>query len=258
MRVQARWALLLMLGLCACGRHDRSAVRFYAAASLKETTEDLVEAWAARDRSKLVPVLASSPTLAEEIREGAAADIFLPDSPQWMDYLVRESKRVRSDSRVDLLSNRLVLVVPPGNKAGIESPADLDSRKLRRLAVGDPEQVPAGIYAAAWLKSTGLWDRVRRKLRPAGDVRAALALVERGDANAGIVYLTDAMVGDVEVVAVLDSELAPPIRYPIALLDRPDGEQPSPRALACYQWLLGEEAAAIFRRHGFLTLTGSP
>ncbi len=246
--------LLALLG-AACGRRGPERIHFYAAASLTDAVAEIVTAWEADGgRPPVLPVFASSSTLARQIREGAPAQLFLSANEQWMDYLVHETERVRSDSRLDLLANRLVLVVPPGNPAGIDSPADLTQR-IDGLAIGDPDHVPAGIYAVAWLQSAGLWQQVKRELRPAKDVRAALAYVEKGSVDAGIVYFTDAQAGNVEVVAVLDGRLAPPIRYPLALIEpEDDDEELAPAALSFYRWLTSPRAAAIFRRHGFLTL----
>ncbi|MBM4117885.1 molybdate ABC transporter substrate-binding protein [bacterium] len=247
--------LLTFLGL-ACGRREPERIHFYAAASATDAVSEIATAWEADGgKPPLLPVFASSSTLARQIRDGAPAQLFLSASEQWLDYLVRETERVRSDSRLDLLSNQLVLVVPPGNPAGIQSPADL-TKKIDGIAIGDPEQVPAGIYAVAWLKAAGIWHPVKRELHPAKDVRAALAHVEQGKVDAGIVYLTDAKVGNVEVVAQLDGRLAPPIRYPLALIEPADADaELAPAALSFYRYLTSPRAAAIFRKHGFITLT---
>lgn len=247
-------ALLLSL-LVGCGRDEPERIHFYAAASLTDAVSELAEVWNARGVIEIVPVFASSSTLARQIREGAPAQLFLPASQQWMDFLVRETDRVRSESRLDLLANRLVLIVPPGNPKNLRTASDL-SAKLDGIALGDPDHVPAGIYAATWLKEAGLWDALRRQLRPAKDVRAALAYVERGEVDAGIVYFTDARVGDVEVVTLLDPLLTTPIRYPLALIDpADDDERLAPEVLAFYRWLLGPASATVFRRHGFAPLS---
>lgn len=256
-RILVSAALLMVLVLATgCGRKDKKRVLFYAAASLTDVAQELAVTWAEKESGEVVPVLASSSTLAHQIEEGAEAELFLSASQEWMDYLVRETDRVRSESRLDLLSNRLVLVVPPGNPADIETAANLGGKRLESLALGDPVHVPAGIYAAAWLKNAGLWDEVDDKLRPAPDVRAALAWVERGEVDAGIVYFTDARVGDVEVSALLDPALSPPIRYPLALITAKKNAAVSEPARAFYHWLLGDEAAAIFIKHGFEFMAG--
>lgn len=247
-------AVLLAVSLVAgCGGKKDESPHFYAAASLTDVAQELVETWL-ENGGEVVPVLASSSTLARQIREGAPAALFLPANQQWMDYLVRETERVISSSRLDLLGNRLALIVPPGNPADVSEIADLTGRGVRDIALGDPEHVPAGIYAAAWLEAAALWPKVMGKLRPAGDVRAALAWVERGEVDAGLVYLTDARIGDVEVVALLDPALIPPIRYPLALIAPEDSGVPTEAALAFHRWLQGDEASAIFSRHGFQPL----
>ena len=247
-------ALLLTCSSCADARDER--VLLYAAASLADAAGELVAAWAEAGGGEAVAVLAGSSTLARQIRAGAPAQLFLSASEDWMDYLETETARVAPGSRVDLLGNRLVLVAPAGNPAGLRGPRDLAGAAVRGLAIGDPAHVPAGIYAAAWLEAAGLTGAVAGKLRPAKDVRDAIAYVERGEVEAGIVYGSDAdgRSGRVDVIAELDAAGLPPIRYPLALILGPDGEAPTAAAATLHAWLRSEEAAVIFRRHGFAVL----
>ena len=258
MKTLATILLCLIVALAAvdCGRKDAPSIHFYAAASMTDAVSELAELWNEQGGMRVTPVFAGSSTLARQIREGAPAELFLPASQQWMDYLVRETDRVRSSSRLDLLANRLVLVVPSGNPAGIADLADLAEGVKGGLAIGDPDHVPAGIYAAAWLQHAGLWEYVEKDLRPAVDVRAALAYVERGEVDAGLVYFTDARVSDVDLIAQLDPALAPPIRYPLAIIEPEErGEELSAETLHFYRWLLSPRAGEIFRRHGFTPLS---
>lgn len=249
--------MLVLLLLAGCGGEEPERIHLYAASSLTDAVSELAELWNDEGGVEVVPVFAGSSTLARQIREGAPAELFLSASQQWMDYLVRETDRVRSASRLDLLGNRLVLVVPAENPAGIQTVGDLADLE-GGLALGDPEHVPAGIYAAAWLRNAGLWERVEPRLRPAVDVRAALAYVERGEVDAGLVYLTDARLGDVEVISQLDPRLHSPIRYPLALIEPEKGDAGlGEDVLRFYRWLLDEKAGAVFRRHGFDTLSAS-
>jgi len=258
-----RWprALAVTALCCAlfatCGDRDGQVIHFYAAASLADAAQELAAVWSEQSETEVRPVLASSSTLARQIREGAPATLFLSASQDWMDYLVRETDRVDSPSRLDLLENTLILVVPPGNPAGVETPEDLAAKGVEHLALGDPEHVPAGIYAARWLKAAELWSAVKGKVRPAQDVRAALTYVERGEVEAGIVYLTDAQAGEVEAVALLDPALIPPIRYPLALILKDGEEEPDPKGTAFHRWLRGKEASAIFARHGFRPMSAA-
>ncbi len=153
---------------------------------------------------------------------------------------------VRPGDRVDLLSNRLVVVVPPESKTSLATAEDLAG--VRRLALGDPEAVPAGIYARLWLEKRGLWERVRDRVVPTLDVRAALAAVESGNADAGIVYKTDAAISKRVRVAMEVPEVeAPRIDYPAALLATARGGA----ARAFFEHLRSPEARAVFERLGF-------
>ncbi len=158
---------------------------------------------------------------------------------------------VRARDRVDLLSNRLVVIVPSGAAAAPVKAEDLVT--VRHLAVGDPEAVPAGIYARLWLEKRGLWERVRAHVVPTLDVRAALAAVESGNADAGVVYETDAAISKrVRVALAVPESEAPRIVYPAALL----ATAGSTAARAFFEHLRSLEAREVFERLGFGFLAG--
>lgn len=248
----------LLAGLCLLGLAAPAAaqsgndepVTIFAAASTTDVLNEIAEAYAAKSGGALRPVLASSSTLARQIAQGAPADLFLSASVQWMDHLA-EQQLLAPDSRVPLLSNRLVLVAPADSPLRLRLSADLPLRALLgdgRLAVGDPDHVPAGIYAREALQALGLWDQVADRLAPAANVRAALALVDRGEVSAGIVYETDAAISSrVRIVDAFPDEAVPPITYPLAIVAGHD----RPAVRAVYDFLKSDEAAAIFARHGF-------
>ncbi len=153
---------------------------------------------------------------------------------------------VRPPDRVDLLSNRLVVVVPAEAKGSLTTAEDLT--RGRRLALADPQAVPAGIYARQWLEKRGLWERVRERVVPTLDVRAALAAVESGNADAGIVYKTDAAISRrVHVALEVPEAETPRIVYPAALLATARGTA----ARAFFENLRSAEARAVFERLGF-------
>lgn len=157
---------------------------------------------------------------------------------------------VRPGDRVDLLSNRLVVVIPAEAKASVATAENLAG--VRRLALGDPQAVPAGIYARQWLEKHGLWERVRDRVVPTLDVRAALAAVESGNADAGIVYKTDAAISKrVRVALEVPEREAPRIVYPAALLATARSA-----ARAFFEYLRSPEARAVFERLGFEFLPG--
>jgi molybdate transport system substrate-binding protein len=188
-----------------------------------------------------------SQTLAKQVLEGAPADLFLSASEQWAKAL---EKRGLAARLVPLLGNELVLIVPKDNPAAVAGPADLLHGRVRRVALAG-EKVPAGEYARQALSHLQLYDKLldAQKIVRGHDVRGTLLLVERGEAEAGIVYATDARVTeDVTVVAAFAGDTHEPIVYPLVLTR--DGAA-HPEAQAFFAFLQTEMAAKIFAKHGF-------
>ncbi len=248
--------LFLTIVLLGCSPRKDADLQLYAAASLSDAAREICQVWNASDSLRATVVLASSSTLARQISQGAPASVFLSANAEWMDYAEKQSGRVIH--RRDLLSNRLALIVPMGNPIRLASLEDLSGHALQRLALGDTSHVPAGIYAKAWLQDAGLWNTVKDRLLPAQDVRAALAYVERGEADAGIVYASDAKAAGFEPLALDDPPQHLPIVYPLAMLAKPDGRDPGEGAQRFYDWLSGPEARKIFAKHGFIPLGAQP
>jgi molybdate transport system substrate-binding protein len=253
-----RLALSAIAALFAMGISGSRAekVTIFAAASTTNALSEAAETYAALEPSgqKVRPVFAASSTLAMQISKGAPADLFLSANPAWMDYLV-ERQSILQQSRRDLLGNRLVLIAPADSSLQVAIGPGLPLLEALgdgRLAIGDPGHVPAGIYAKAALETLGIWHAVARRTARAANVRAALALVDRGEATAGIVYQSDAAIGKrVRVVAVFPPNSHPAIVYQLALV--PGSNLAGAKRF--YRFLLGPEAGAIFRKHGFLTRT---
>lgn len=215
----------------------------FAAASLKTALDELADSYAKVTGHSMIVSFAGSSALARQIQNGAPADIFISANPGWMDVLQQDGLVV-PETRVDLLTNSLVLIAPIGADAtGLKETL----RALpdnARLAVATTNAVPAGIYAKAALMSLGLWDDLRPRLAQTDNVRAALRLVALGEAPLGIVYATDAQAEPrVQVVATFPADLHPPILYPAALI--------SPSAQGAFGFLRSDTARAIFTRHGF-------
>jgi molybdate transport system substrate-binding protein len=231
-------------------RPQTGPVTIFAAASTTDAVNEIAEAYATRTGGSIRPVVASSSTLARQIAEGAPADIFLSANIAWMDHLDAR-QLLAPGTRLPLLSNRLVLIAPAGSPLRLRLTRDLPLRELLgdgRLAIGDPAHVPAGIYAKQALEALGLWDQVADRLAQSSNVRAALALVDRGEVPAGIVYETDAVISPrVRIVDAFPAEVTPPITYPLAIVAGRD----TPAVRAAYDFLTSETAAAIFARHGF-------
>lgn len=247
-------ALLVLGGSPA--RADQP-VTIFAAASTMEAVNAVARAYEAGGRGAVRLVFAASSTLALQIARGAPADLFLSASTAWMDDLERRGV-LEPQTRIDLLGNALVLIAPR------ESPLDLEiapgfalaaALSERRLAMGDPAHVPAGIYAKAALERLGVWSQVARRVAFLGDVRAALILVDRGEAAAGIVYASDTRVAPrVRVVGVFPADSHPPIVYPLAVVAGRRG----PAVMALYAYLRGPEARALFRARGFAVPSAGP
>lgn len=213
--------------------------------------EAAADAWTAKGHLRPVLSFAATSALARQIESGAPAHLFLSADEQWMDS-VEKAGSVRPGTRAVLAGNAIVIIAPA--QSGI--PPELNQGALTRalgndgrLAMADPDAVPAGRYGKAALESLGLWGVAASRLARAENVRAALALVERGEAPLGIVYATDAAASNgVRIVARLPEASHPPIRYPIAALTNAD----HPDAEAFRQFLLSDEGRAIFARFGFL------
>lgn len=221
-----------------------------AAASLQEALTEAASAWTARKHARPVISFAGSPALARQIEAGAPADLFIPADEEWMDHVAARGL-LRKGTRSVLLSNRLVLVAPAGSRARLVIGRNFPlARTLGsgRLAMADPDSVPAGKYGKMALVNLGVWPGVAGRIARAENVRAALALVERGEAPFGIVYATDARASaKVRVIGMFPPGSHPPITYPLALLktaSHPDAE-------AFRRFLLSPEGKAIFARRGF-------
>ncbi|WP_421860673.1 molybdate ABC transporter substrate-binding protein [Parvibaculum sp.] len=231
-------------------------VSIFAAASTTDAVTGIAQAFEAKTGCKVTAVFAGSSILAKQIEAGAPASIFLSANESWMDELEKENL-VMPGTRSDLLANELVLVVQKGQKLDFSFDEDTDLAAAlagERLAIANPDGVPAGIYAKQALTQMGLWDGVVTSIVAAEDVRAALVWVARGEARAGIVYRTDARISpDVEIAAAVPEETHDPVRYPVALVAGRANE--TARDFLAY--LRGPAGARVFAEYGFTPL-GTP
>lgn len=220
-----------------------------AAASLSDALNEAIEAWSVENPSvRIVVTYGSSGALQKQIEHGAPIDVFISASPRQVDALAKAGLVLPGSGRA-LLENELVLVVPAGSFA-VSSWQDLAGKKAARIALGEPSSVPAGQYAAETLAALGLLDAVRQKAAYAKDVRGALAYVASGDADAGVVYATDAQGSDrVRVVAVAPAGSHSPILYPACAIAASKEIESATKFL---DWLSGPRAARVFERHGFV------
>lgn len=238
-----------LLGSLGAGRLPAAEVQVFAAASLMDALTEIGRAYEARTGDKILFNFGASSALARQIREGAPADLFFSADEAKMDAL-EKAGRLAPGTRRSVLSNTLAIVVAADSPLRIASPKDLAGSGVRILALAEPQTVPAGIYAKQYLTAIGLWRAVADRVVPTENVRSALAAVEAGNADAGIVYKTDAAISKkVRVAFAVPRGEGPAISYPCAVLR----EAPSPEAARRFLSHLGSrEAQDVFVRHGFL------
>lgn len=252
-RALAGTALALLAWAPAAGAVQAQSgpgILVFAAASLSEALDANVRRFESQGGGSLVVSYAASSALARQVERGAPAEIFISADLDWMDFLDKRGL-VQRGTRVSLLSNRLVLIVPAHSKASVAIAPRFPLAGLLgdgRLAMADPDSVPAGKYARAALEALGIWRDVSGKIARAENVRAALALVARGESPFGIVYRTDAAAEPrVHVAGEFDPALHPPIVYPAAILT---GSRSS-TATAFLAFLRSPAARTVWTRHGF-------
>lgn len=239
-------AMLLALD----GARADAPVTVSAAISLTEALESVARAYEKAGGGAVRFNVAASNVLSRQIINGAPVDLFISADEAQMDLAARAGA-IDIKTRIPLLGNRLAIVMMPGG------PTVHDSRGLlqpavRRIAIGDPEAVPAGAYARDYLQRVGLWDRLQPKLVPVSSVRAALGAVENGSADAAFTYETDAAAArKARAALVIAGDAAPRIIYPAAIVSAAPNRRAAERLLA---YLRGPTAAAIFRQYKFVPL----
>ena len=216
-----RSLLVVLLALGWASPVAAAGVTIFAAASLKEALDGQARQFETSTGSKVVISYGASNALAKQIEAGAPADMFISADLDWMDH-VDQRRLLMPDTRVNLLRNTLVLIGPASSKAALAiGPNFRIAAALGqdKLAMANPDSVPAGKYGKAALEKLGVWSAVEKQVARAENVRAALALVSRGEAPFGIVYSTDALSDKgVRIVGTFPPETYPPIIYPAALL----------------------------------------
>ena len=241
-------ALAAALALAACAQPRDTGPVVLAAASLQGPLDEIADQWERSGHQRPVLSYAGSQVHARQLQAGAPADLVLLADREWMDMLAGGGY-LADASRRDLVSNAMVIVRPVGAASAGSTPAGALAGE--RIAMGEPETVPAGRYGKAALVSLGLWDNVAPRVIPAESVRAALVLAERGEVDAAIVYASDAAASDrVRVAARLPESAHSPIRYPAARLRTSRHRE----AASFLEHLVSPEAGAIFARHGFRPL----
>lgn len=246
-------AALVLLAAFVPRAGAQDTLLVFAAASLKESLDAVNAAWVQQGGAKAATSYAASSALARQIEGGAPAQVFLSADQEWMDYLEKRAL-LQPGTRRTLVGNKLVLIAPVQSRAQATLAPGVQLAPLLgasgRLAVGDPQHVPAGKYARAALEKLSAWEAVAGRLAATENVRAALAIVARGEAPLGIVYETDARAEPrVRIVATFSEGLHPPVIYPTAAV-----KGAKAAALAYLDFLASPQAKALFRQHGFTPL----
>jgi molybdate transport system substrate-binding protein len=232
-----------------------ATITVFAAVSLTDGLGEIACNYQNKTGDKIEFNFAASSLLARQIEEGAPADIFFSADDAKMDALEKKGL-IEKKTRRSRLSNSLVIVVAADNPLSIQSPKDLTMEKIGHIALADPRSVPAGIYAREYLNKIHLWDQIAPKVVPMGDVRAALAAVESGDAEAGIVYKTDAAISKkVRVACAVPRQDGPKISYPMAVMK----EAREPKAARAFlEYLDSDAAGRVFSKFGFILDNHAP
>lgn len=225
-------------------------VTVFAASSMTNAIDEVISLYRQQHDEPIRASYASSSALARQITSGAPADIYISANQRWMDYLAQQ-KMIQPDSRRTLVQNTLALITPASTPLNIDHLRQIPEQLgQNRLAIADPDHVPAGIYSKQALQKLQLWSSLKPRLARSHNVRAALLLVERGETPLGLVYRTDALISNkVKIIKQLPATSHQPIEYPIALTSN---SNPNPAVTTLYDFLLSAEAAAVFVRHGFL------
>lgn len=256
--VRAVWAIVVAGAIAvtagallpAASRAATSAdVVVSAAVSLKDALDEIARLFQSQHPDAKVRFnLGGSGTLQRQIEQGAPVDIFISASPEEMDALASKGL-LQAGTRRNLLENRVVLIVPSGQSL-VASFQDLAKPAVKQIAIGEPQTVPAGMYAQQVLTHLGLYDRLKPKLILAKDVRQVLTYVASGNVDAGVVYATDAKISDkVKVVATAPEGSHSPVIYPLAILK---GAPDAAGAKEFEAFLLGAQARQVFAKYGFI------
>ena len=260
MRPNRRRSFLVSMTLVAAlvasdvaGQTPEKDLLVFAAASLKNALDDVNAQYQRETGQRVVVSYAASPTLARQIEAAAPADVLISADLDWMDYLAQR-RLIRPETRVKLLGNRLVLIAPAAESRDVPIGQGFPLATLLgngRLAMADPDSVPAGKYGKASLERLGVWPSVQARVARVENVRAALALVARGETPFGIVYQTDAAAdAKVKIAGFFPDDTHPPITYPAAVLS---GSRHTAGA-GYVAFLRSAAARPLFERQGFIVL----
>jgi molybdate transport system substrate-binding protein len=241
-------AILAAISIAGCAA-PAATVNVSAAASLTDAIKEVNRLYIeANPNVTIIANFGSPGTLQKQIENGAPVDVFISAAAAQMDALQKQ-KLIIDDTRRNLLINKVVLIVPSGNPLGIGDFKDLVSDKVKKVAVGDPKSVAAGMYAQWIFDKFGIYDSLKSKLVLGADVRQVLTYVEGGNVDSGIVFLTDAKISSkVKIVANAPDDINAKVVYPVAMIQ---GSKNTLAALGYESFLFSSQARAVFEKYGF-------
>ena len=240
---------LVLLLFTALSPLRADEIEVFAASSLSDALKEISASYETESGDKILLNFAASDTLATQIQAGASADIFFSADEAKMNYLEFKGLIVK-ETRKDLLSNGLAIVVPAKSCLALTSATQLGDSKIQKIALGQPLSVPAGIYARIYLEKIGVWDKIKLRVVPFESVRATLTDVETGKVDAGIVYKTDALISKkVKVAYEVPVAEGPVIAYPVALVKT---SQHAAAAQKFLDYLATDSSLKVFEKYGFI------
>ena len=245
-RMRSFRVLVMVFSALVAAGCNAAPIRVSAASSLTDVLEELAGKYASATGEKVVMNFGSSGSLARQIIEGAPVDVFVAADERQMDR-VAAARLIVAETRRVIVSNTLVVIEPSDSTMTMRAASDLMRGDIRRIAIGDPEIVPAGAYARAYLRESRVWDAVVPKLIPLENVRAALAAVETGNVDCGFVFRSDATASH-RVKVIFTLEGSPAIAYPAAVVAESHHRAAAQRFV---EFLGSAEAQRIFARYGF-------
>ena len=243
------WTIVLVGLLLGCSppSNDQGELLVFAPASLANALDDVQEAFEAQTGVSMAVSYGGSQMLAQQIASGAPADVFISAGESPVKFLADKDRL--EPTLADLLTNKLVVVVRSAADFRVSSMDQLKTDSIQRIALADPQLAPAGGYARESLESLGLWKELQSKLVLGADVRATLAYVESGNADAAIVYATDARVArNVDIFDIVPADSYSRIVYPVAIVE---GSADKRAVTEFIDFLMSAKAQDIFRTHSF-------
>lgn len=248
-------AAILFLLLASCSRPTSTvapSLTISAAASLKDAMAEIQQLYTQQHPVTIINNFGASGSLQQQIEQGAPVDIFICAAATQMDAL-QQKGLIITDTRKNILSNQVVLI-SPNNSQIVSNFKDLTSARVQKIALGEPKSVPAGKYAQEVLTFYNIFNQIKPKIIYAKDVRQVLTYVETGNVDAGIVYLTDAKISDVKIVAIAPANSHSPVVYPVAVIQASKNINTAKKIV---QFLSSKPASDVFKKYGFTKVTGA-